>query len=126
MTTTASAPRNRPDIGGCLMTDNIFNQLPDATHAEAIETLCDAPGGYVERIVTCGQPTPPGEWYEQATDEWVLLLQGAARLRFEDEPQDRQLKRGDHLWIPAGRRHRVTWAAQDEVTLWLAVHFRPL
>lgn len=106
------------------MPENFFERLPDAAQAEVIEKLGQAPGGFVERIVTQGQATPAGQWYEQTTDEFVLLLRGAATLRFEDEAQDRELRQGDYLWIEAGRRHRVTWASQAEITLWLAVHFR--
>lgn len=105
---------------------NFFRDLPDASQAEVVETLCEAAGGTVERIVTQGQPTPAGEWYEQPADEFVILLQGAARLRFEDEPADRRLQPGDYVRIEAGRRHRVTWADPKQVTLWLAVHLQPL
>ena len=39
----------------------------------------------LERIVSTGQATPPGEWYDQPWAEWVLLLSGRAVLRFEGE-----------------------------------------
>jgi cupin 2 domain-containing protein len=29
---------------------------------------------------------------------------------------------GDYLHIPAHLRHRVEWTAENEVTVWLAVH----
>ena len=75
--------------------------------------------------------SPPGKqatgfWYDQAWSEWVLVLSGSAGLLLEDEPTPRELKRGDYLLIPAGRRHRVEWTDATEPTIWLAVHFGAL
>ena len=106
--------------------NNFFEDLPDAAEAERIEQRCTATGGFVERITTCGQTTPPGKWLEQSTDEWVLLLRGQARLQFDGQAAEVQMRSGDELWIPAGRRHRVSWTSQNETTLWLAVHFEPV
>ena len=50
------------------------------------------PGLRIERIVSLGQASPPGFWYDQAEGEWVLVLAGAARLRFADEPEARLLR----------------------------------
>ncbi len=79
----------------------------------------------VERIVSQGQASPPGFWYDQDEAEWVLLLAGAARLRFADEPQDRLLGPGDHVHIAPRRRHRVEWTDPAAPTVWLAVFHRP-
>jgi cupin 2 domain-containing protein len=79
----------------------------------------------IERIVSTGQASPPGFWYDQPWDEWVALLAGAARLRFENEPGDRELCPGDHVFIPAHARHRVEWTSAQPPTLWLAVHSDP-
>jgi cupin 2 domain-containing protein len=65
---------------------------------------------------------PPGDWYDSARDEWVALLSGAARLRFEDEAEPRALAPGDWLRIPAHAR-RVEWTDPARPTVWLAVHF---
>ena len=105
--------------------NNFFDDLPDAANAEIIQQRCESTGGFVERIVTRGQITPPGEWLDQSTDEWVLLLRGAARLQFEDQADEIRMRPGDELWIPAGCRHRVAWTPSDQTTLWLAVHFEP-
>ena len=82
-------------------------------------------GARVERIVSTGQATPPGEWYDQDGDEWVVLLSGAAGLLFEGEAAARPLEPGDWVLIPAHARHRVEWTAADEPTVWLAVHMAP-
>lgn len=91
--------------------------------AEQLLTLVDAPGACIERIVSHGQQSAPGFWYDQDFDEWVLILAGAARLRFDDGAPDALLRPGDHLLIAARRRHRVEWT--DAPTIWLAVHLRP-
>lgn len=85
--------------------------------------LLEAPGLRLERIVSTGQSTPPGQWYDQVTSEWVVVLRGSGCIRFEDSPDIVVLRAGDHLWIPAHRRHRVEWTAPAEPTVWLALHY---
>lgn len=77
----------------------------------------------IERIVSTGQVAAEGEWYDQASDEFVLVVAGAARLRIEGEPEDRKLDEGDWILLPAHCCHRVTWTRADPPTVWLAVHF---
>jgi cupin 2 domain-containing protein len=87
-------------------------------------TLLAAGGGRVERIASLAQADPPGAWYDQGADEFVLLLAGAARLGFADGTE-RALAPGDWAVIPAGCRHRVAWTDPAVETLWLAVHLPP-
>ncbi|HEY6434435.1 MAG TPA: cupin domain-containing protein, partial [Acetobacteraceae bacterium] len=77
------------------------------------------------RIVSTGQASPPGFWYDQDWDEWVVLLAGSAGLQIEHEPAVRALHQGDYVAIPAHIRHRVEWTAPDQPTIWLAVHSYP-
>jgi cupin 2 domain-containing protein len=93
--------------------------LPD----EVVEILLARPNLRIERIVSTGQITPNGNWYDQEDAEWVLLVSGAARLRIEGEAKDRELAAGDWLLLPAHCRHRVTWTQGSPPTVWLAVHF---
>ena len=102
---------------------NLFANLPDAATAEAVEEILRRPGIRIERIISRGQVSPPGFWYDQTESEFVVLVAGAARLRFEDEPTDRELKPGDTCDIPAGRRHRVTWTDPEHATVWLAIFY---
>jgi cupin 2 domain-containing protein len=102
---------------------NLLRDLPDARAGEVTDALLAAPGVRIERIVSLGQASPPGFWYDQPQAEWVLLLAGAARLRFADEPHDRVLGPGDWLHIPAHRRHRVEWTDPAQPTVWLAMFF---
>ena len=102
---------------------NLLSSLPDARTAEQTETLLTRPGMRVERIVSLGQTSPPGFWYDQPEAEWVLLLAGAARLRFADEEAERALGPGDWVHIAAHRRHRVAWTDPEHPTVWLAVFY---
>src|SRR5712691_6097314 len=102
------APRRRRRAGGRGAV-NLLRDLPDAGAGEISETIVTTPGLRVERIVSLGQASPPGFWYDQPETEWVMLLAGAARLRFADEDADRALVPGDWVHIVAHRRHRVAW-----------------
>lgn len=105
---------------------NLFADLPATQEAaEHLETLLDRPGLRIERIVSTGQASPPGFWYQQADAEWVLLASGEALLRFDDESAARRLRAGDWLLIEAMRRHRVEWTTAATPTVWLAVHQSP-
>ncbi|WP_201276884.1 cupin [Microbulbifer sp. ALW1] len=125
---------------------NLFHALPDAKNAEVLEDLLRHENVRIERITSSGQITPEGEWYDQKEHEWVLLLQGAARLEFKNpfeevkgagmkagqgKAGDRQggtrevaLVAGDYVNIPAGCRHRVSWTDPAQLTVWLAVFYR--
>jgi cupin 2 domain-containing protein len=49
------------------------------------------------------------------------LLKGSAGLAIEGEAE-RRLQPGDYAFLPAHKRHRVTFTAADQPTVWLAVH----
>lgn len=101
--------------------ENLFNKPTKLGSEEFFETLLDRPGVRIERIVSTGQTTPAGEWYDQVEDEWVALLTGSAKIQFQGEPASIQLHPGDYLLIPANKRHRVEWTSTEENTVWLAV-----
>ena len=105
--------------------NNLLTALPpcDPTRAECVDELLSRPGLRVERIVSSGQASPPGFWYDQAEGEWIVLLSGAAGLRFEHEQHTRLLAPGDCLDIPPHYRHRVEWTAPGTATVWLAVFY---
>lgn len=105
------------------MSKNILADLPDSAD-EIFETLFEKPGVKIERIISSGQATPQGEWYDQENDEWVILLSGSAGLLIEGEEAARTLKAGDFLLLPAGCRHRVEWTDSHVKSVWLAVHCR--
>ncbi|NMG67520.1 cupin domain-containing protein [Azoarcus indigens] len=100
---------------------SLLGRLPPLADAERFEALLETPCGRVERIVSFGHASPPGFWYEQAEDEWVLLAAGSATLAFEDGTK-LTLAAGDWIILPARQRHRVDAVSGDAV--WLAVHLR--
>jgi cupin 2 domain-containing protein len=100
---------------------NLLRNIPACLGAEVTETLAQAQSVRIERIVSRGHASPPDFWYEQAEHEFVLLMQGAARLRFEDRVEE--LKAGDWLNIPAHQKHRVEWTMPNEDTVWLVVFY---
>jgi len=101
---------------------NLLRDLPLKRDEEQFALLLSRPGVRIERIVSTGQSTPPGDWLEQDWDEWVLLLGGAAGLRIEGAGELR-MEPGDCQLIPAGARHRVEWTDPAQPTVWLAIHF---
>ncbi|MDL2272174.1 cupin domain-containing protein [Desulfovibrio sp. OttesenSCG-928-I05] len=101
--------------------DNIFSMpgvcTPD--NEEFFETLLRGAGRFrVERIISHGHTTAPGEWYDQQEDEWVIVLEGDARIAYEDGTEVR-LARGDHLFLPRRVKHRVSHTSSPCV--WLAL-----
>ncbi len=103
--------------------NNLFSDIPGDLPDELVETLLAAPNLRIERIVSRGHSSPEGFWYDQQTSEWVLLIAGAARLRFEKELVEMQP--GSFVHIPAHKRHRVEWTDPNQPTIWLAIHIDP-
>ena len=98
---------------------NLFGFRPPPPGEETADVLLERGGVRIERIVSNLART---DWYDQAEDEWLVLLEGTAELEFEDATVS--LRRGDTLLIPAHRRHRVAETSAD--ALWLTVHINVL
>ncbi|SMG11394.1 cupin domain-containing protein [Paraburkholderia susongensis] len=90
---------------------------------EHFDTLVEQRGVTIERIVSTGQASPPGFWYDSPRAEWVVLLAGAAVLEFEGDTAPHPMNPGDHVLIEAHCRHRVAWTSDTEPSVWLAVHY---
>jgi cupin 2 domain-containing protein len=102
---------------------NIFADIAVDRREEHTRDLLATPGVKIERIVSHGQRSADGFWYDQDRVEWVIVLAGAAQVEFEGEAAPRKLSPGDYLHIPAHRRHRVAWTDPAQATVWLAVHY---
>ena len=102
--------------------NNLLTPLPDHIDHEQVEELLSQPNVKIERILSKGQTSPETGWYDQDKNEWVVVLQGAGDITFDDGDKVR-LQPGDHLNIPAHRRHKVSWTDPDSVTVWLAVFY---
>ena len=100
---------------------NLFEKIPAELPEEVMESLVQTPSLKIKRILSRGQTT---DWYNQEEDEWVVVLQGHARLRIEGEESPRDMKPGDHLRIPSRSRHRVEWTDPEQTTIWLAIHYK--
>ncbi|MBL9082905.1 MAG: cupin domain-containing protein [Planctomycetales bacterium] len=100
---------------------NLFDEVPTPLPEELVQKILSGPNLRIERIVSHGHASPDGFWYDQEQNEFVVLLKGAARLRFEDEVIE--MIPGSSVNIPAHRRHRVEWTTPDGPTIWLAVFY---
>lgn len=101
---------------------NLFADIPRALPEERFDTLIETGVVRIERIVSKGHASPAAGWYEQQRNEWVMLLQGSARLAFADG-REVDLGPGDWLEIPARQKHRVAWTDPEQESVWLAVHY---
>lgn len=106
-----------------MKSDNLFSAIPTELPDELSEILVARNAMRIERIVSRGHSSPPGFWYDQEDNEWVLVLTGRARLRFAADAGLVELGVGDCLEIAAHRKHRVEWTDPDQDTIWLAVFF---
>jgi len=100
---------------------NLLRDIPADLPRELFETLVSTPSLRIERIVSHGHVSSPDFWYDQDQNEWILIVQGHARLQFEDNTLE--LKSGDYVNMPAHKRHRVEWTTPDEPTVWLAIYY---
>jgi len=101
---------------------NLLHSPPGHLEQPLTETthpLLQTPSLRLEHIVSRGQASPPGFWYDQPNEEWVLLLRGSATLDF-GEVGLLNLESGDSLTIPARQKHRVEEVSEDAV--WIALH----
>ncbi len=103
---------------------NLLEDLSRDAAEELITVLAEGRDCRLERIVSHGHASPDGFWYDQDDAEWVTILRGAARVRFEKPDSCVELGPGDWIEIAAHRRHRVEWTTPDEPTVWLALFFR--
>jgi cupin 2 domain-containing protein len=105
-------------------TGNLFGEVPAQLPEELFQILVVGEGTRIERIVSKGHVSPPGYWYEQPENEWVMVVKGEAKLRFEKDDRMVHLVAGDYVNIEAHERHRVEWTREDVETVWLAVFYQ--
>ncbi|MEL6496759.1 MAG: cupin domain-containing protein [Cyanobacteria bacterium J06623_7] len=101
---------------------NIFDLPANLLPQELIESLLSQDDILIERIISTGQTTPPGEWYDQNKNEWVIVLQGEGELSYADNSRIK-LTAGDYLLIPSHQKHRVEYTSTEPPCIWLAIFF---
>lgn len=97
---------------------NLFRDAPPED-GERFDELATLSGARVERIVS--SHSPGADVYDQAEDEWVVLLDGEATLEVAGNVIP--LQAGDHVFIPRRTPHRVLSTSHG--ARWLAVHGAP-
>lgn len=102
---------------------NIFSIIPENIPREIIETIISSKHLRVERIISKGHSSPQNFWYDQNENEWVLLLEGKAMIKFEDDSIV-TLHKGDYILISAHQKHRVEWTDPEHQTIWLTIFFK--
>jgi cupin 2 domain-containing protein len=100
---------------------NLFNNIPGSIPDEIFETILSTPSLKIERIISKGQKSAPDFWYDQEQSEWILVLQGEARLQFADTTK--YLASGDYINIEPHQKHRIDWTTAAEETIWLAIFY---
>jgi len=104
------------------MKNNIFKTIPDELPEEIFSELLNSRHFRIERIVSRGHCSPKDYWYDQTENEWIIVLQGKAKLLFEDNRLV-ELNVGDYLNISAHQKHRIEWTDPTIETVWLAVFY---
>lgn len=107
-----------------MKTGNLFENVLLNSENEIFEEILRTKTLKLERIISTGQSTPAGEWFDQDNDEWVVLLNGCAEILFEGDNETIKMEEGSYIFIPAHRRHRVESTSLYEPTIWLALHFK--
>jgi cupin 2 domain-containing protein len=100
---------------------NIYKLSQEVSQLEQFEQVVAGKNIQIERIISTGQTTLYGQWYDQHFDAWVILLQGEAELSYDDDMMIK-LKAEDYLLIPAHIKHRVEYTSIEPPCIWLAVH----
>ncbi len=102
---------------------SLFDNIPAVLPEELFETIGSSESVKIERIVSKGHASPEGFWYDQDKNEFVLLVQGSARVKIEGNPDSVSLKAGDYLNINAHVKHRVEWTDPKCKTIWFVVYY---
>jgi cupin 2 domain-containing protein len=98
---------------------NIFDIPPLPLPEELTTTLAGSGNVRIERIISAGQAS---DWYDQTETEFVVLLEGSAEIKFEND-RSVALSKGDTLLIKPHERHRVSFTSSEPPCIWLCVFY---
>ncbi len=103
--------------------ENLFEFIPEDISEEIFTEIARGKNIKIERIISKGHISPESGWYDQDSNEWIVVLKGEAKLSFENG-NDVHLVAGSHLTIPRRTKHKVTWTTPNTETIWLAIHYK--
>lgn len=98
---------------------NIFSlpQLP--LDKELVSILAENKEVRIERIISTGQVT---DWYDQDETEYVILVEGTAKLEYENG-NILELNKGDMVLIAAHEKHRVAFTSMEPPCIWICIYW---
>ncbi|BAQ65925.1 cupin domain-containing protein [Geminocystis sp. NIES-3709] len=99
--------------------ENLFHNIPFLVEEEDFSELLNYRNVVIERIVSSDRPD--NKVYNQEQDEWVILIEGEAQLKINDDIVN--LKAWDYLFISAQTPHQVLTTSRN--CIWLAIHIYP-
>jgi cupin 2 domain-containing protein len=103
---------------------NIFNIDKSLLQGdEVFEEIIRDKNVRIQRVISYGHVSPDGFWYDQPENEWVILLQGKAKITFQDN-KETNLQKGDSIFLPAHQRHRVSYTSKKPACIWLTVFWK--
>lgn len=101
---------------------NLYDFEADGLEEELVTILHEDGHVRVERIVSTGQRSPDGFWYDQDEDEWLTLVQGESVLLVEGRTIC--LQAGDTYFLSAHQRHSVESTTAEPPCIWICVFIK--
>lgn len=101
---------------------NIF-KLQEKISKEIFEEIANGSSFRMERIISPHMPNGASKWYEQEEHELVILLQGVAKIEYENSDII-TLKQGDYITIKPMNKHRVYYTSKEPLAIWLTIHYK--
>lgn len=99
---------------------NLFDLKTLPLHQELVDVLMENETVRMERILSAGQTT---DWYDQEEGEYVFLLEGKSVIQYQDGEKI-PLKKGDMLYLPPHKIHRVIKTSVNPVCIWLCIFMK--
>jgi cupin 2 domain-containing protein len=97
---------------------SFLDNIPIESSDEIFETIVTNEKVKIQRIISYGQITKDYYWYDQDEDEFVMILEGDAKIKYDDG-SIYSLSKGDSLYIKAHQKHQVVYTSNPAI--WLAI-----
>ena len=97
---------------------NLYDfEVPDLD-SEEFKSILNHKNVTIKTIISNTLETP--QTFEQDEDEWVVVLQGCAKIEINGKVH--KLQKGDNLFIPAKQKH--TLLKTKKIVIWLAIYIK--